>query len=55
MDNKLNYKSVDKKKIDRLVDVLPKKIKKSKNDYDLVGRMPEKMQKRYFNTNGKNK
>ena len=43
-----DFKHVDKKEISSLVDTPPKKIKKSKTDYDLVGQMPERMQKRYF-------
>lgn len=48
MKSDYNFKRANKKEIDSLADTPPKKIKKNKNDYDLVGQMPERMQKRYF-------
>lgn len=53
MKSDYDFERVDKKKIDKALadDYAIKhngKAKKSKTDYDLVGQMPEKMQKRYF-------
>ena len=53
MKSDYDFKRVDKKKIDKALaddyDINHNgKAKKSKTDYDLVGQMPEKMQKRYF-------
>jgi hypothetical protein len=60
MKSDYDFKRVDKKKIDKALadDYAIKhngKAKKSKTDYDLVGQMPERMQKRYFDTVVKNK
>lgn len=53
MKSDYDFKRVDRKEIDKaLADTYTNKhtgkAKKSKTDYDLVGQMPEKMQKRYF-------
>lgn len=55
MKSDYDFKRVDAKKIGSLVDTPPKKIKKSKTDYDLVGQMPKRMQKPYFDAMVKNK
>ena len=60
MKSDYDFKRVDKKKIDKALadDYAIKhngKAKKSKTDYDLVGQMPERMQKRYFDAVVKNK
>ena len=51
MKSDYNFKSADKKKIGSLTNVYVNKhngkIKKGK-EYDLVGQMPKRMQKRYF-------
>lgn len=51
MGPKYGFKSANKKKISNLTDVYINKhsgkIKKGK-EYDLVGQMPKRMQKRYF-------
>lgn len=55
MGPKYGFKPTNKKKIGSLVDTPPKKITKSKTDYDLVGQMPKRMQKPYFDAMVKNK
>lgn len=60
MKSDYDFKRVDKKEIDKaLTDAYTNKhtgkTKKSKTDYDLVGQMPKRMQKPYFDAMVKNK
>ncbi len=52
MKSDYDFKHVDirKRLIKHWQTLILEKQKKSKTDYDLVGQMPEKIQKRYFDT-----